>query len=95
MAKEVTADDSEAKMVAYEGPPYSAPIMLCDFLKRLFGDSLNNLLSKFTMAFKDTRVNFNHFVHTDRRLNGKRCVPELLHKLLYSNATLQFVGNQL
>jgi hypothetical protein len=57
------------KMVAYEGPPYSAPITLCDFLNWLFGGSLDNLPSKFPMAFKDARVNFYHFVNTDRRLN--------------------------
>jgi hypothetical protein len=94
MAKDATAEDSKAKMVSYEGPPYSAPIMLCDFLKRLFGDSLDNLPPNFTMAFQDARVNFNHFVNTDRRLHGKRCETELLHKLLYSNAALQLVGNQ-
>jgi hypothetical protein len=94
MAKDMAAEDSTAKMVAYEGPPYSAPIMLWDFLKRLFGDSLDNLPSKFTMAFQDARVNLHHCVNTDRRLNGKRCETALLHKLLYSNAALQLVGNQ-
>jgi hypothetical protein len=59
MAQDVAADDSEATMVAYEGPPYSAPIKLCDFLNRLFGGSPDNLPSKFPMAFKYTRVSFS------------------------------------
>jgi hypothetical protein len=58
MAQDVAADDSEAKMVAYEGPPYSAPIQLCDFLNWVFGGSPDNLPSKFPTACNYARVNF-------------------------------------
>jgi hypothetical protein len=94
MSKDVTAEDSEAKKMAYEGPPYSAPIKLCDCLNWLFGGSLDNLPSKLSMAFEDARVNFNHVVNTDRQLNGKRSESELVHRLLNSNSDLQLGGNQ-
>jgi hypothetical protein len=58
MAQDVAADDSEAKMAAYEGRPYSARINVCDFHNWLFGGSPDNLPSKFSMAFKYARLNF-------------------------------------
>jgi hypothetical protein len=77
--------------VAHEGPPYSAPTKLCNFLNWLFGGSPENLPSKFPVAVKDARVNFNHFVNTDRPLIGERCETELLHRLLNSKSDLQLV----
>lgn len=97
MAKDATAEDADAKNAACNiasGQRYSAPVKLCDFLTKMFGRLLDNLPSTFTTAFKDARVNFNHFVTTDKQLDRKHCDIEMLYKLLYTNAALQLVVNQ-